>query len=284
MRKEKDKQSLERLTRIDVEMEAKKGELRKLEARWDIEKAKLAEIKRDAEALDKARRDLEIALRTNDYGAAGRIQYSVIPELEQRVQAAEDAANSAETQTSMVSDAVRAADVLQVISRATGIPIHNLLLGERERLLHMEDTLRKRIVGQDHVLRSVCDAVRLSRTGLHAHSKPQGVFLFLGPTGVGKTETCKALAGFLFDNDAAIVRVDMSEYMERHTVSRLIGAPPGYVGYEEGGELTEAVLRRPYTIVLFDEFEKAHPDVLNLLLQVRSSPSCALSSVRLLCF
>lgn len=267
LRKEKDRASIERLEKIQETMGERISSLQKLEEVWELEKQKLLGIKKDTEDLERYRRELEAAMRANDFDTAGRLKYSVIPVLEERVAKSEDEAVHGAGLT-MVSQAVTANDVMQVISRATGIPIGNLLMGEREKLLNFEKHLGERIVGQDHVLSAIGNVIRLSRTGLHQHEKPLGNFLFLGPTGVGKTETCKALAQFLFDSDSAMTRIDMSEYMERHTVSRLVGAPPGYVGYEEGGELTEAVIRKPYQIILFDEFEKAHPEVLNLLLSV----------------
>ena len=202
-------------------------------------------------------------MREGQYEKAGELQYSRIPELERTLQAAEEA-----EQHRMLEEAVTSDHIAGIVSRWTGIPVDKMLQGERDKLLAMEDNLRKRVVGQEEALHAVADAVRRARAGLQDANRPIGSFMFLGPTGVGKTELTKALAEFLFDDETALVRVDMSEYMEKHTVARLIGAPPGYVGYEEGGALTEAVRRRPYQVILFDEIEKAHPDVFNVLLQV----------------
>jgi ATP-dependent Clp protease ATP-binding subunit ClpB len=213
--------------------------------------------------LETARRDLEIAQRKGDFALAGELTYGRIPELEKKLATAES-----EGATKMVEEAVTEAHVAQVVSRWTGIPVDKMLEGEREKLLSMEDALQKRVVGQEDAVVAVSTAVRRARAGLQDPNRPIGSFMFLGPTGVGKTELTKALAGFLFDDEHALLRIDMSEYMEKHAVSRLIGAPPGYVGYDEGGALTEAVRRRPYQVVLFDEIEKAHPDVFNILLQV----------------
>ena len=214
------------------------------------------------EQLDQARSELEIVQRRGDLTRAGELRYSVIPELERKL------AEASKTSGQLLKQEVTADEIAEVVSRWTGIPVDRMLEGEREKLLHMEDKLRERVVGQDEAIRAVSDAVRRARAGLQDPNRPIGSFLFLGPTGVGKTELCKALAEFLFDDEHAMQRIDMSEYMEKHSVARLIGAPPGYVGYEEGGSLTEAVRRRPYQVILFDEVEKAHSDVFNILLQV----------------
>lgn len=270
--KEKDHASQQRLVAVKEELLAKEKEYKDLEKKWKEEKDYLASLKKSAGALEEARRKLELAMQSSNYEEASRLQYSVIPDLERKVKKAEaedyDAGNNPEGQLTMVREAVTAKDIALVISRATGIPVHQLLMGEKEKLIHMEAELKKRIVGQDHAISAIANTIRLSRAGLHQHSRPLGTFMFLGPTGVGKTELCKAIAKFLFDDENCICRIDMSEYMEKHSVSRLIGAPPGYVGYDQGGELTESVRRRPYQIVLFDEFEKANHEVFNLLLQV----------------
>jgi ATP-dependent Clp protease ATP-binding subunit ClpB len=261
LKKESDPASRERLQKVEEEIAQLERQSAELSARWRAEKEKIEAVKRLKEQLDQARNDLEIAQRRGDLQRAGELLYSVIPELERKL-----AESSAEGQ--MLRQEVTAEDVAQVVARWTGIPVERMLEGEREKLIHMEDKLRERVVGQDHAITLVADAVRRARAGLQDPRRPIGSFLFLGPTGVGKTELCKALAEFLFDDEHAMQRIDMSEYMEKHSVARLIGAPPGYVGYEEGGTLTEAVRRRPYQVILFDEVEKAHNDVFNILLQV----------------
>ena len=232
-------------------------------ARWKAEKDKVGVAQKLKEELEAARNELAQAQRKGDYAEAGELAYGVIPELEKKLAEAETSQGAA-----LVDEAVTPDNVAQVVSRWTGVPVDKMLEGERDKLLKMEDELAKRVVGQDEAVTAVSTAVRRARAGLQDPNRPIGSFMFLGPTGVGKTELTKALAAFLFDDDSAIVRIDMSEYMEKHSVSRLIGAPPGYVGYDEGGALTEAVRRRPYQVVLFDEIEKAHPDVFNVLLQV----------------
>jgi ATP-dependent Clp protease ATP-binding subunit ClpB len=217
------------------------------------------------EELDKARTDLELAQRKGDFARAGELAYSLIPDLERRIKAAAEGASG---DGGMVEEVVTPQHIAQVVSRWTGIPVDKMLEGEREKLMHMEQALGSRVIGQEEAVTAVAKAVRRSRAGLQDPHRPIGSFMFLGPTGVGKTELTKALAEFLFDDETAMVRIDMSEFMEKHSVARLIGAPPGYVGYEEGGVLTEAVRRRPYQVILFDEIEKAHPDVFNVLLQV----------------
>jgi len=263
LKKENDAASRDRLGRLEKELAELEQRSDELTAQWRAEKDSLAGATKLKEELDQARNAVERALREGKYEEAGRLQYQTIPELERKLKAAEEAG-----QHRMLEEAVTAEHVASVVSRWTGVPVDKMLEGEREKLLAMEDNLRKRVVGQDEALAAVADAVRRARAGLQDPNRPIGSFLFLGPTGVGKTELCKALAQFLFDDEQAMVRIDMSEYMEKHTVARLIGAPPGYVGYEEGGALTEAVRRRPYQLVLFDEVEKAHPDVFNVLLQV----------------
>lgn len=263
LKRESDKASKDRLKKLETELTALEKESADLTTRWMAEKEKLAGAQKVAEALDKARRELEHAERDGDWAKAGEISYGKIPALEAKL---EEAANVADQ--AVIDEEVGEDDIAAVISRWTGIPVAKMLEGERQKLLNLEDELSKRVVGQDQAIESVANAVRRSRAGLQDPNRPMGSFLFLGPTGVGKTELTKALAAFLFDDDQAMVRIDMSEYMEKHAVARLIGAPPGYVGYEEGGALTEAVRRRPYQVVLFDEIEKAHPDVFNVLLQV----------------
>ena len=262
LEKEEDPASKDRLEKLRGEIEDLEVESGELTEKWRAEKASLADATKLKEELDKVKIELSEATRVGDYAKAGELQYGRIPKLEEELKNAEN------KKQSMVAETVDSEQIAEVVSRWTGIPVDKMLEGEREKLLHMEDKLRERVVGQEDALVAVSDAVRRSRAGLQDPNKPIGSFLFLGPTGVGKTELTKALAEFLFDDDTAITRLDMSEYMEKHSVSRMIGAPPGYVGYDEGGVLTEAVRRRPYQVVLFDEVEKAHPDVFNVLLQV----------------
>jgi ATP-dependent Clp protease ATP-binding subunit ClpB len=266
--KEKDHVSKQRLQAVIEELNEKEEQYKKLEEQWDEEKKELESLKRATEDLEKARRALDKAMQDSNYEEASRLQYVQIPELEKKAKKAEEAEENPSARQTMVGDSVTAADIATVISRATGIPTHQLLMGEKEKLVNMEHALKQKIMGQDPAIASIANTIRLSRAGLHQHNRPLGVFMFLGPTGVGKTELCKALAEFMFDDASNICRIDMSEYMEKHSVARLIGAPPGYVGYEQGGELTESVRRRPYQIVLLDEFEKAHPEIFNILLQV----------------
>ncbi|MEN3385026.1 MAG: ATP-dependent Clp protease ATP-binding subunit ClpB [Hyphomicrobiales bacterium] len=262
LKKETDQASKDRLKTLEQELANLEQRSAELTAKWKAERDKLEEVKRLQAQLDQSRNELEIAQRRGDLQRAGELLYSVIPQLERRL------ADASKVSGQMLKQEVTAEEVAEVVSRWTGIPVARMMEGEREKLLHMEDKLRERVVGQDHAIAVIADAVRRARAGLQDPNRPIGSFLFLGPTGVGKTELCKALATFLFDDEQAMVRIDMSEYMERHAVARLIGAPPGYVGYEEGGSLTEAVRRRPYQVILFDEVEKAHNDVFNILLQV----------------
>ena len=258
-----------RLKQLETEIAELEERNRTLTAQWDVEKGELDAIKQVKEQIDLRRVELEQALRSGDLERAARIQYGEIRELEQRLASAERTLDARrETGETLVREEVDADLIAEIVARWTGIPVARLVEGEREKLLHLEDTLGERVVGQGEAVRAVADAVRRSRAGLGDASRPIGSFLFVGPTGVGKTELCKALATELFDAEDAMVRIDMSEFMEQHAVARLIGAPPGYVGYEEGGRLTEAVRRRPYCVILFDEMEKAHPDVSNILLQV----------------
>jgi ATP-dependent Clp protease ATP-binding subunit ClpB len=263
LKKENDAASKDRLGKLVKELEELEQESAELTAKWQAEKGELAGAQKLKEQLDQARAELEIVQRRGDWSRAGELTYGVIPELERKIGAAETSGNGR-----MLEEAVTPEHIAGIVSRWTGIPVDKMLEGEREKLLTMEHNLRRRVVGQDEAVVAVSNAIRRARAGLQDPNRPIGSFLFLGPTGVGKTELTKALAQFLFDDESAMVRIDMSEYMEKHSVSRLIGAPPGYVGYDEGGSLTEAVRRRPYQVILFDEVEKAHPDVFNVLLQV----------------
>ena len=263
LRLEDDQASKDRLAKLEKDLADLQEKSAEMTAKWQAERDKLASARDVKEQLDKARAELEIAKREGNLAKAGELSYGVIPQLEKKL---------AETESNddgvMVEEAVRPEQIAAVVERWTGIPTSKMLEGERDKLLRMEEGLHKRVIGQDQAVRAIANAVRRARAGLNDENRPLGSFLFLGPTGVGKTELTKAVAEFLFDDDNAMVRIDMSEFMEKHAVSRLIGAPPGYVGYDEGGVLTEAVRRRPYQVVLFDEVEKAHPDVFNVLLQV----------------
>ncbi|MDE2182144.1 MAG: ATP-dependent chaperone ClpB [Alphaproteobacteria bacterium] len=263
LRKESDKASKDRLAALEAELADLEQESSLLTAKWQQEKKSVQNVQGLKERLDRARAEVEIAQRRGDFAKAGELTYGVIPGIERQLKDIEEKRNSA-----LVNEAVTPEHIAQIVSRWTGIPVDKMLEGERDKLLKMEQALGTRVVGQDEAVRAVSNAVRRARAGLQDPNRPIGSFLFLGPTGVGKTELTKALASFLFDDDNAMVRIDMSEFMEKHAVARLIGAPPGYVGYEEGGVLTEAVRRRPYQVILFDEVEKAHADVFNVLLQV----------------
>jgi ATP-dependent Clp protease ATP-binding subunit ClpB len=259
---EDDAASKTRLTALEKSLADLQERSSELNAQWQAERDKLASAREIKEQLDRARADLDIAKREGNLGKAGELSYGVIPGLEKSL------ADAEASDGQMVEEAVRPDQIAGVVERWTGIPTSRMLEGERDKLLRMEEELHARVIGQSAAVKAVSNAVRRARAGLNDESRPLGSFLFLGPTGVGKTELTKAVANFLFDDDSAMVRIDMSEFMEKHSVSRLIGAPPGYVGYDEGGVLTEAVRRRPYQVVLFDEVEKAHPDVFNILLQV----------------
>ncbi|NDF11977.1 MAG: ATP-dependent chaperone ClpB [Proteobacteria bacterium] len=263
LKKEKDKASIDRLEKLHKELEGLEKKSGELTAVWKKEKDKLAQAQKIKEQLEDARKQLDIAQREGKLEKAGELTYAVIPALEKQLKNAENVSAG-----EMVKEEVDEDDIAHVVAKWTGIEVEKMLTGEKEKLLRMEAELRKKVVGQEQALSSVSDALRRARAGLQEESRPLGSFLFLGPTGVGKTELSKALALFMFDDENALLRFDMSEYMEKHAVSRLVGAPPGYVGYEEGGSLTEAVRRRPYQVILFDEIEKAHPDVFNILLQV----------------
>jgi len=263
LKKETDKASSDRLEKLNKELNSLEKESADMSSRWQAEKAQLHSVQKLKEQLEEAHRNRDIAQRSGDFTKAGEITYSLIPKLQEQLKEAEKI-----TGDGVMKEAVTDEDIAAIVSRWTGIPVEKMLEGERQKLLHMEEQLHKRVVGQDEPISAVANAVRRARAGLQDPSRPIGSFLFLGPTGVGKTELCKALAEFIFDDETALLRMDMSEYMEKHSVARLVGAPPGYVGYEEGGTLTEAVRRRPYQVILFDEVEKAHPDVFNILLQV----------------
>ena len=265
LKKEKDAESKQRLADLQGQIDVLEREYSDLEEVWKAEKATLQGATKLKEQIEAARLQLEAAQRAQDYARMSEIQYGTLPELEKQLAAAQEVEHKGFT---LLQDKVTAEEIAQVVARWTGIPVSKMLEGEREKLLAMESQLHTRVVGQEEAIKVVSDAVRRSRAGLSDPDRPSGSFLFLGPTGVGKTELCKALAEFLFDSTDAMVRIDMSEFMEKHAVSRLVGAPPGYVGYEEGGYLTEAVRRRPYSVILLDEVEKAHPDVFNILLQV----------------
>ncbi|KYZ87671.1 ATP-dependent chaperone ClpB [Alloalcanivorax xenomutans] len=268
LRKEEDEASRKRLEKLEADIAALEKEYADLEEIWNAEKAALQGAQQYKAELEQARVDMEQARRAGDLNRMSELQYGVIPELEKKVQQAQEREEAAQVETQLLRNKVTDEEVAEVVSKWTGIPVSKMLEGEREKLLRMEEALHHRVVGQEEAVEAVSNAVRRSRAGLSDPNRPNGSFLFLGPTGVGKTELCKALAGFLFDTEEAMVRIDMSEFMEKHSVARLIGAPPGYVGYEEGGYLTEAVRRKPYSVVLLDEVEKAHPDVFNVLLQV----------------
>lgn len=267
LRKETDIASKERRERLEENLKKKQDEVKVLMDKWDNERAELQEIKNVKEDLEKARIELEQAQREGNFGKAGELRYSKIPELEQRLPKDEEAMVG-KCPDSLLHDSVTADDIASVVSRTTGIPVSKLMRGESEKLIHMEDALRQHVRGQDEALTAVANAIRMQRAGLSGDDRPIASFMMLGPTGVGKTEVCKRLAEFLFSTQQAVIRFDMSEFSEKHTVSRLIGSPAGYVGYEDAGQLTEAVRRKPYAVLLLDEWEKAHKDISSLLLQV----------------
>ena len=266
LRKETDKASIERLARLDQEIANLKEDQTALQARWQREKDAIKGTSELKQQLEDARRSLEEAERVGDYAKASELKYSGIPALEKRI--GEQEAHEGDDQPRLLKEQVDEEDIAEVVGKWTGIPVSRLMEGEIQKLLKMEERLHQRVVGQDEAINAVANAIRRARAGLQDPNRPLGSFIFLGPTGVGKTELARALAEFLFDDEHSMIRIDMSEYQEKHTVSRLVGAPPGYIGYDEAGQLTEAVRRRPYAVVLFDEVEKAHPDVLNLLLQL----------------
>jgi ATP-dependent Clp protease ATP-binding subunit ClpB len=260
LKKEPDPASKERLERLEKELADLEDRSNAMTAAWKSEKDQVQETQKLKERLDQARSEVEVAQRRGDLGRASELKYGVIPDIERQLARSSDG--------KLVNEAVTEESIAAVVSRWTGVPVDKMLEGERAKLIRMEDSLRRRVIGQEEALNAVAHAVRRARAGLQDPNRPIGSFLFLGPTGVGKTELTKALASFLFDDDKAMVRIDMSEFMEKHSVSRLVGAPPGYIGYDEGGVLTEAVRRRPYQVILFDEVEKAHEDVFTILLQV----------------
>jgi ATP-dependent Clp protease ATP-binding subunit ClpB len=269
VRKEKDEASKKRFALIEEEITTLEKQSADLEEIWKAEKAQVQGSASIKEEIERIKQQMEEAKRKGDWQQVSELQYGKLPALEAQLKKADsEQSQSAQQANKLLRTQVGSEEIAEVVSRATGIPVSKMMTGEREKLLHMEDRLHERVVGQDEAVRLVSDAIRRSRSGLSDPNRPYGSFLFLGPTGVGKTELCKALAGFLFDSEEHLIRIDMSEFMEKHSVSRLIGAPPGYVGYEEGGTLTEAVRRKPYSVILLDEVEKAHPDVFNVLLQV----------------
>lgn len=268
LKREQDDASQERLKKLQGDIHELEEKSMEMNARWQAEKGRLADASEIKEQLESARAELDRAQREGDLTRAGELTYSIIPDLQKKLEQADHTPASDGEEPTMLREAVTEQDVASIVARWTGVPVEKMLEGERDKLLRCEDALRQYVVGQEEALTAVSHAVRRSRAGLQDPNRPLGSFLFLGPTGVGKTELTKALARFIFDDDAAMLRIDMSEYMEKHAVARLIGAPPGYVGYEQGGTLTEAVRRRPYQVILFDEVEKAHPDVFNILLQV----------------
>jgi ATP-dependent Clp protease ATP-binding subunit ClpB len=269
VKKEKDEASKKRLAAIEEEISRLEREYADLDEVWQSEKSQVEASAHIKEEIDKVKLQMEDAKRKGDWQRMSELQYGKLPELETRLKKADKTLASEQAKKpQLLRTQVGAEEIAEVVSRATGIPVSKMMQGERDKLLHMEERLHQRVVGQNEAVRLVSDAIRRSRSGLSDPNRPYGSFLFLGPTGVGKTELTRALAEFLFDSDQAMVRIDMSEFMEKHSVARLIGAPPGYVGYEEGGYLTEAVRRKPYSVILFDEIEKAHPDVFNVLLQV----------------
>jgi ATP-dependent Clp protease ATP-binding subunit ClpB len=268
LKKEKDKASKDRLKNLEKEIADLGEQSKELHARWTTEKEAITDLQRVKEQIEQTRIEIENAERNSDLETAARLRYSTLLELEEKLVAQEERIKDLQGEDALLKEEVDAEEIAEIVSRWTGIPISKLLEGEMEKLVHMEDRLHQRVVGQDEALKAVSNAVRRARAGMQDPDRPIGSFIFLGPTGVGKTELARALAEFLFDDPRAMVRIDMSEYQEKHTVSRLVGAPPGYIGYDEGGQLTEAVRRRPYSVVLFDEIEKAHPEVFNILLQL----------------
>jgi ATP-dependent Clp protease ATP-binding subunit ClpB len=268
LRKEKDAASRERLTRLDKELADLKEKATELRTHWEQEKAAIQRSRSLKEELEQVRLEIERAQRAGDYAKASELQYGRVPQLEAEMKKQEDRLRELQQAKSMLKEEVDEEDIAGVVGKWTGIPVSRLMEGEVQKLLKMEERLHHRVVGQDEAIKAVSNAIRRARAGLQDPNRPLGSFIFLGPTGVGKTELARALAEFLFDDEHSLIRIDMSEYQEKHTVSRLIGAPPGYVGYDEAGQLTEAIRRRPYAVVLFDEVEKAHPEVLNVMLQL----------------
>jgi ATP-dependent Clp protease ATP-binding subunit ClpB len=268
LKKEKDKASKERLNKIEAELADLQEISNQLHARWVTEKEAISNLATAKEKIETTRLEIERAERTSDLETAARLRYGTLRELENHLTELEARIKTIQADGALLKEEVDSEEIAGIVSRWTGIPITKLLEGEMEKLVYMEDRLRQRVVGQDNALKAVSNAVRRARAGLQDPNRPIGSFIFIGPTGVGKTELARALAEFMFDDEGAMIRIDMSEYQEKHTVSRLVGAPPGYIGYDEGGQLTEAVRRRPYSVVLFDEIEKAHTEVFNVLLQL----------------
>jgi len=268
VKKEKDKASLERLAKIEEDLANLNEKKKELSVQWQNEKNIILEIRKIKEEIENLRAQEQKAEREGNLNLVAEIRYGKIIEHEKKLKALNDKLTQIQKERKLLKEEVTEQEIAAVVSRWTGIPVSRMLEGEKEKLLKMEEIIQKRVVGQQQAIQTIADAVRRSRSGLQDPNRPIGSFIFLGPTGVGKTETAKAVAEFLFNDEKAIVRIDMSEYMEKHAVARLIGAPPGYVGYEEGGQLTEAIRRRPYSVVLFDEIEKAHPDVFNIFLQI----------------
>lgn len=268
LRKETDVASRERREKLQATLKECQEESAKLTKKWEKERAEIDQVKKVKEDIEKARVELDQAQRENNFGRAGELRYSIIPSLEAKLPKEGESATESSSEGTLIHESVTADDIAAVVSRVTGIPVSKLTSGHAEKLIHMEDSLRESVRGQDEALKAVANAVRMQRAGLNGENRPLASFFFLGPTGVGKTELCKKLANFLFSTESAVVRFDMSEFQEKHTISRLIGSPAGYVGYEDAGQLTEAVRRKPYAVLLFDEFEKAHRDISALLLQV----------------
>ncbi len=268
LKKEDDALSRERLAQLQKELADMREQFSSMKARWENEKNAIGTVQKLREEIEHIGGEIAEAERKYDLNRAAELKYGKLPQLQKELAEQEKLAEEAKSDSTLLRDKVTEEEIARIIARWTGIPVSKLMEGEREKLLHLDDTLHKRVIGQDEAVEKVCEAILRSRAGIQNPNRPIGSFLFLGPTGVGKTELAKALAQALFDDEKNMVRLDMSEYMEKHSVSRLIGAPPGYVGYDEGGQLTEAVRRRPYAVVLFDEVEKAHPDVFNVLLQV----------------
>jgi ATP-dependent Clp protease ATP-binding subunit ClpB len=268
LRKEMDIASRERREKLEESLRSKQEEVKRLTEIWDKEKAEIEAIKRTKEELERARTELEQAQREGNFGKAGELRYDKIPKLEARLPKDVAGGSAEKNGGTLIHDAVNADDIANVVSRSTGIPVSKLMAGEAEKLVHMEEILSRSVKGQDEALKAVANAVRMQRAGLNSENRPLASFMFLGPTGVGKTELCKKIASFLFSTESAVIRFDMSEFQEKHTISRLIGSPAGYVGYDDAGQLTEAVRRKPYSLLLFDEFEKAHRDISTLLLQI----------------
>jgi len=268
LKKETDAASRERLAKLEKELADLKAEADALKAQWQAEKEAVQRLRTLREQIEQTKHLIEVAERAYDLNKVAELKYGRLVELERQLKAEQDALEARQGQVRLIKEEVDEEDIAEVVSRWTGIPVAKLLEGELQKLLHLEDELHKRVVGQDEAVKAVAEAVLRARSGLKDPNRPIGSFIFLGPTGVGKTELARALAEFLFDDERAMIRIDMSEYQEKHTVARLIGAPPGYVGFEEGGQLTEAVRRRPYSVILFDEIEKAHHDVFNVMLQI----------------